>query len=226
MTVSQLLVCKRCRAGPNNSFKPTPCRGIGHVLYATLAHVRRPATGRLNSSVSAHREIIVSREDYVAIAVRLFAVYIVFNVVLQIPIVTQALSQEHGAAWAWLHALALLASIAICALLWFFPLTIARKLLPVMKEPRSDQAINASIGLSLGLTLIGVWIFAQGAIDSIYWITLIVRTKQMEQQIDFDWEPDQIASIVTTIFELALAAWLSFGNSGLRRLIYKFRYGE
>ena len=39
---------------PNNSFKPTPCRGIGHVRYATLAHVRRPATGRLNSGVSAH----------------------------------------------------------------------------------------------------------------------------------------------------------------------------
>ena len=36
---------------PNNSFKPTPCRGIGHVLYATLAHVRRPNTGRLNSGV-------------------------------------------------------------------------------------------------------------------------------------------------------------------------------
>ena len=38
---------------PNNSFKPTPCRGIGRVLYATLAHVRRPATGRLNSGVRA-----------------------------------------------------------------------------------------------------------------------------------------------------------------------------
>jgi hypothetical protein len=37
---------------PNNSFKPTPCRGVGHVLYATLAHVRRPAKGRLNSGVS------------------------------------------------------------------------------------------------------------------------------------------------------------------------------
>jgi hypothetical protein len=36
---------------PNNSFKPTPCRGVSRVLYATLAHVRRPATGRLNSGV-------------------------------------------------------------------------------------------------------------------------------------------------------------------------------
>ena len=40
---------------PNNSFKPTPCRGVGHVLYATLAHVRRPATGRLNSGVIRQR---------------------------------------------------------------------------------------------------------------------------------------------------------------------------
>ena len=45
------LVAHRHPPPPNNSFKPTPCRGVGHVLYATLAHVRRPATGRLNSSV-------------------------------------------------------------------------------------------------------------------------------------------------------------------------------
>ena len=44
---------------PNNSFKPTPCRGIGHVLYATLAHVRRPATGRLNSGVRGLCETII-----------------------------------------------------------------------------------------------------------------------------------------------------------------------
>ena len=48
---------------PNNSFKPTPCRGIGRVLYATLAHVRRPATGRLNSGVSTHMNEVASQEQ-------------------------------------------------------------------------------------------------------------------------------------------------------------------
>jgi hypothetical protein len=42
---------------PNNSFKPTPCRGVSHVLSATLAHVRRPATGRLNSSVRRQKTL-------------------------------------------------------------------------------------------------------------------------------------------------------------------------
>ena len=36
---------------PNNSFKPTPHRGVNSVLYATLARCRRPAVGRLNSGV-------------------------------------------------------------------------------------------------------------------------------------------------------------------------------
>ena len=44
-------VAVRGSVPPNKSFKPTPCSGVGHVLYATLARVRRPATGRLNSGV-------------------------------------------------------------------------------------------------------------------------------------------------------------------------------
>jgi hypothetical protein len=63
---------------PNNSFKPTPCRGIGHVLYATLAHVRSPATGRLNSSVRRQKSILLfyfycfSISGFVCCALRVF----------------------------------------------------------------------------------------------------------------------------------------------------------
>ena len=51
------LMYRRHPPPPNNSFKPTPCRGIGHVLYATLARVRCPATGRLNSGVRRQKNI-------------------------------------------------------------------------------------------------------------------------------------------------------------------------
>ena len=40
---------------PNNSFKPTPCRGVGHVLCATLARVRRPATGGLTQALGGRK---------------------------------------------------------------------------------------------------------------------------------------------------------------------------
>ena len=42
----------------NSSSKPTPCRGVGCVLYATLARIRRPATGRLNSGVRRQKSFL------------------------------------------------------------------------------------------------------------------------------------------------------------------------
>jgi hypothetical protein len=42
---------------PNNSFKPTPHRGVSSVLCATLARCRRPAVGRLNSGVRRHTKV-------------------------------------------------------------------------------------------------------------------------------------------------------------------------
>jgi hypothetical protein len=53
---------------PNNSFKPTPCRGVSRVLCATLARVRRPATGRLNSGVRPHRLVMQHFEIWHPIA--------------------------------------------------------------------------------------------------------------------------------------------------------------
>jgi hypothetical protein len=167
---------------------------------------------------------VVSREDYVAVAARLFAVYIAFQVVLQLPVGAQTLSQDQDMVWAGLYVLALLVSLALCAFLWFFPLTIARKLLPVMKEPRSDQAINASVGLSLGLTLIGIWFLAEGTIGAVYWLALIVRTKQHVEQLDFEWSPEQLASMASTVFEVAVGACLVLGSTGLRQLIHRLRY--
>lgn len=166
----------------------------------------------------------MSREDYVAVAARLFAVYVAFKVLLQIPAVAQTLSQDQGMAWAGLYALVLLMSLALCAFLWFFPLTIARKLLPVMKEPRSEQAINASVGLSLGLTLIGVWFLGNGTIDAMYWLALIVRSKQHVDSLSFEWSPEQIASMVSTVFEVAVGACLVLGSTGLQHLIHRLRY--
>jgi hypothetical protein len=64
---------------PNKSFKPTPCRGIGHVLCATLARVRRPATGRLNSGVrrqKAFGSCIVSTATYRLRSALLFGLFV------------------------------------------------------------------------------------------------------------------------------------------------------
>ena len=58
---------------PNNSFKPTPCRGGSRVLCATLAHVCRPATGRLNSGVRRQKNICFQPRLACSVALLIFA---------------------------------------------------------------------------------------------------------------------------------------------------------
>ena len=123
-----------------------------------------------------------------------------------------------------LVGLVLAGSLAVCAALWFFPLTIARKLLPAMREPRSETAMSGSVALSVGLTLLGVWVLAYALPDALYWATLFLLSRQVGAAY-VPWGYEQIASVVTTVAELALAAWLIFGSSGIKRLILRYRHG-
>ena len=166
----------------------------------------------------------MSREDVVAVAVRLFAIYVVFTILRTSPAAAQFLSSNDGVVWASVFIAVLVICALICAFLWFFPLSIARKLLPAMREPRSEQAVGERVALSLGLTLIGVWFFASALTDATYWLVLVIRSKQLKD-IPMEWTDKQIASMAEVAVQLLLSVWLIFGSAGIRRIVYKFRYG-
>lgn len=167
----------------------------------------------------------MSREDIVAIASRLFSAYLLFGLVQTLPGIVSTTIQGTDPWMLTLYALSIAFGFGVCALLWFFPLTVARKLLPVMREPRSEQTVDASIAFSLGITLIGVWFLASGLVDASYWLTFFVLSRQAAET-GFDWSSDQIANMLATVFELILSMCLILGNAGIKRLIYKFRYGD
>lgn len=166
----------------------------------------------------------MSREDVVAIAVRLFSIFLLLGVLRQLPgtIALFSLDMDRGLAVPALLLLFLGALVGV--LLWFFPLSVARKLLPVMREPRSEQAMDARIALTVGLTLIGVWVLAYALVDAAYWFTLFVRTRH-PGAVYFEWSHEQVANVVATVVEVAVAIWLIFGASGIRRLIHRYRRG-
>ena len=166
----------------------------------------------------------MSREDFVAIASRLFSIFLLVTVARTVPATSAMFDQGLGVSWI-LTGLIVASVVAVCAFLWFFPLTVARMLLPAMNEPRSETAMNGPVTLSVGLTLLGVWVLAYALPDAVYWASLFFLTRQVDDGY-FSWTNEQVASIATTAVELALAIWLIFGSTGIRRLIYRFRYGN
>jgi hypothetical protein len=166
----------------------------------------------------------MSREDLVAVAARIFAIFLLVTIARSFPSAMALLDQEGPRPSMVLIGVVLASSIAVCAILWFFPLTIARKLLPAMSEPRSETAMSGSVALSVGLTLLGVWVLAYALPDTVYWATFFLLTRQTGAGYSA-WGHEQIASVATTVVELVLATWLIFGSSGIKRLILRFRYG-
>jgi hypothetical protein len=166
----------------------------------------------------------MSREDVIAVAVRLFAIFLLVTVVRTIPGTLAVIDQAEPKPSLLLVWLLSGLSLALCAYLWFFPLTVARKLLPAMREPRSDTAMNGSVALSVGLTLLGVWVLSHALPDAIYWVTLFLLSRQIDAG-QIDWQHEQIANMIATAGQLALALWLVFGSSGIKRLILRFRHG-
>lgn len=168
----------------------------------------------------------MSREDYIAVAARLFSIYLLYLVVSSAPGAVQAVTMSSdGMVYLGWYVTATVVCLAIAALLWLFPLTIARKLLPVMKEPRSDTAVNGPLAMSIGLSLLGVWLLAGAFADSAYWLVYLA---QLVQQPGYEnvWHPHQTARLVAILAQWLLGLVLIFGNAGIRRLILRLRYGK
>ena len=151
---------------PNKSFKPTPCRGIGYVLYATLARIRRPATGRLNSGVSCYEKSSLVLNQLLPI--------------VAMPIFLLLASRQRNMIFAWLASALVLALLLLFLLepsvttyyrnpkwaygyeSWVFPLNAAilTAVLAVWRSYKKPGIISLFIcsPISFSVLFLGAWV--------------------------------------------------------------------
>lgn len=165
----------------------------------------------------------MAREDFIAVGVRLFAVVLAFKLVSTAVATAPFLLHDGMPHWAALYGAFVLLGMALCVFLWFFPLTVARSLLPVMSEPRSESRLDASVALSVGLTLIGVWLLSRALPNLLYW-ALLFGQQRGDPHMPLQWSADQIARAAATAAEAFVGLALVFGSVGLKRLIERFRF--
>ena len=103
--------------------------------------------------------------------------------------------------------------LAVAYGLWRFPLTIARKLLPM--TPAHDVSDTSAHELMVaGVTVIGIWFTAKVAMDLVFWFSFFANMSSANL-LYADLNPDQKASFIASFFELAIGLWLTFGAHGL-----------
>lgn len=111
----------------------------------------------------------------------------------------------------------------LCALLWFFPASLATKLLPSAKnEVVSDGPPGPQDWLAVGTIGIGIWLLSGAILDAFYWSIFV----GMNPFGDFSTlDADGKAAVITTGFQILLGVWLIVGGRGLAALLWKVRTG-
>jgi hypothetical protein len=159
----------------------------------------------------------------VGIGVRLFAVILVIYIArYSVGLVSAAADSSIGTLFTVVLFTILLPIIA-ALLLWFFPLSIASKLVPRVPAEEALPALSSHDFQTIGFSLIGLWLLATTLTDIVYWATIGFLMTRPDYR-DAIFAPEQIGSMVATAAQFAIAAWLLVGSQGLIVAIHRIRY--
>lgn len=159
----------------------------------------------------------MQREHLVAVAIRVFAIFVVvytlrFGANL-VPLIGD--SEPVRASWTFFAFFAVPPLLA-AALLWLFPLSLARALLPKVTATETKTAWGIDDVQVVALSVLGVWVLATALPDVFHWI---VYGYLMNKYQLGELSPENMGNVWATAIELVIGFWLVFGAKGISGII-------
>jgi hypothetical protein len=153
----------------------------------------------------------VTPHQIVAVALRLFAVWIGIQTLRALPAFF-TVSGSGSPGYVWMAFMLALNSVIIAAL-WVFPRTIAAKVLPP-PESQPRPPVTPDLWLAMGCTLIGLWTLTMTVPKLIYEAFALSRMSYYEDRSQLQhW-------VIYNLVELAIGFWLLLGAKGARKLFW------
>jgi multisubunit Na+/H+ antiporter MnhB subunit len=153
----------------------------------------------------------VTPHQIVAVALRLFAVWLGLQALTTVPSFF-TLNGFHSPNYGWVTFMLAITAVVIFAL-WVFPLTIAGKLIP-RPERQAQPSATPDVWLAIGCTLLGLWTLTTAiprlVYDYVAWNAMSSYDDRSQLQ---HW-------VVYHLVELAIAVWLILGAKGVRKVFW------
>ena len=163
----------------------------------------------------------MSPHQVVAVAVRLFAIWLAIYALRVTPaFLLQVQKYDDPFAMSFVVGAALIV-LGILIVLWFFPRTIARRLLPG-SAPAEPPVISPDAWFAVGCSLLGLWVLSD-AIPALlkYFIFLYLDQRSGgTTSLPSGWQ----AGAVSYTVHLLIGFWLLLGAKGVRKLVMWARY--
>jgi len=164
----------------------------------------------------------MTKEQIVALAVKLFAVFLLIyglgSIGSIIPI--SYLDTIPASAWMTVAVLAIF-FMGIVLLLWFFPLLVTRKLMPSDEIKQGESIASIKDIDVIAFSVLGLWVLTSAVPDMVYWILMWMTI--LSKTTGDAMLTEQVISTIVTVLELIMGVWLLMGARGLRGVIRKMR---
>ena len=159
----------------------------------------------------------------VGIAVRLFAIFLALETLRYASSLLPyaAAPPPNNISFVFIGTLALFPILA-AVLLWFFPLSVAAKLIPDIKSQGQHGPLGAGGIEVVAFSVLGLWVLTTAIRDIFYWVTFVYQVKNSGLG-NADLSPDNVGNIVATVVELVIGFWLLLGSKGLLGVIRRAR---
>ena len=160
----------------------------------------------------------MSPKQIVALSIRLFVIWTALSVLSRLPGNAAFLQRglDDTFALGWLLAGAVLIAL-ISLVLWFFPLTIAGRLLPGSGTPPAEPA-TIEQWFAVGCALIGLWALA-ASLPAIFLFYVPLLRYAGTTEGRFSWDLVASLNFARFIGEAVIGLYLLLGAKGLRGLI-------
>jgi len=158
----------------------------------------------------------------IAVGIRLFAVWLVIYFLGAAPGYYTGFKKMDEQFAIISTAIALIIVGFIFLVLWFFPRTIAKGVLP--KEVTTDpDPISTDRWFAVGVSLIGLWLLTEAVPALARYALITLFSHRLPDTIVTD--ANLYFNTIYYLVQFTLGVWLLLGAKGLRALVLKARYG-
>lgn len=157
----------------------------------------------------------MTNAQIVALGVRLFSIWLILYLLGHSPGLWNLIGHGESGSGGFVVGVSAVLALAAVAL-WFFPLAVARKLLPraTLDQPTPLPVEQVQ---RVGFCLLGLWVFTEAVPDLIYYAVAFALSKGPTAPISF--ERTSYPNVAHTIVEFVIAVWLLLGARGLLGLL-------
>ncbi len=163
------------------------------------------------------------KTEFVAIGVRLFAIALAIYSIKNFPGMYMYFDSQNDQSAANLYAGLFVFMLLLAALLWHFPLSVASKIIPETGNNETTVSWSEKDLLTVGLILIGVYLFYYVISDAIYWL-YVLNIAQSYTGMEIELNSDQKARIYSTAVEFILSLSLIIGAKGISNAVWYLRH--